>query len=747
MKKIDFLVRPGTRLAFAWLLPFIACLLQLLLWDHLDPAYWLLFAPVLFLAPLIGGTWGGIGSTLISTILILYFFIPERFTWQLEATTDRLSLLLIICMGTLSTLFARRLRRNEEKYHAFFREAGVGIAIVDNKDRCMEVNDRLCQLLNRSEDEIIGVPLHQFSISLPANDQMKLQRDLQDKMVVNFDWQMRRKDGTTFPIQVTAAMLSDERRQVILRDTTERKRMENELKSTKEHLEAMINALPDLMFRMDRTGRILDFFSASSEELLLPPEEFLGKTVSQVLPEEAATVYLTALDDAATSGRSSGHIYSLLKRVGLQWYELSIAAMSTPVQADTHFIVLARNITLRIQSEAALRLAKEEAESANRAKSAFLANTSHEIRTPLNAILGFAQLLEKESLPGGQNEMVQNIRQAGSTLLDILNDIIELSRIEAGQLHIETRPFELKTLITNVCRLHEESALSKGLEFAVEQPAPSGQLIGDPLRLGQILQKLIGNAIKFTERGRIHIKVTMQPLLATTASLQFRITDTGAGIAAETKDRLFKPFTQADGSITRRFGGAGLGLSICKRLVEMMGGNIDFESTPGTGSSFWFEVPVEIETTAAASTIAKDASVRPAGMRLAGRAFLVVDDSLLNRLLVAQLLTREGGNTVHAGDGQEALEILGANPDKFAAVLMDIQMPVMDGLTATQAIRSELGLVNLPVIAVTAGALPEDRQRAREAGLNAFVSKPVVLEELVTLLLQFMENAEVEAAV
>lgn len=744
MKKINLFVRPGPRLAIAWLLPFIACLLQLLLWDHIDPAYWLLFAPVLFLAPLIGGTWGGVGATLITAILILYFFIPERFTWQIEATPDRLSLLLVICMGILSTLFARRLRTHEEKYHAFFREAGVGIAIVDNKDHCMEVNDRLCQLLGRSADEMIGVPLHRFTISLPLDEQVKLQSDLEEKRVVNFDWLMRRADGSTFPIQVTASMLSDERRQVILRDTTERKQMESELKNTKEHLEAMINALPDLMFRMDRSGRILNFFSATNEVLILPPAEFLGKTVSQVLPEEAAAVYLAALEDAAATGRSSGHIYSMLKSIGLQWYELSIAAMSTPVEEDTNFIVLARNITVRVQSEAALRQAKEEAESANRAKSVFLANTSHEIRTPLNAILGFAQLLEQEPLPGGQAEKVQNIRQAGNTLLGILNDIIELSRIEAGQLGIESKPFSLSTLIQNCCRLHEDNAHGKGLVFTVEQPAQSGRLIGDPLRLGQILQKLVGNAIKFTERGRIHLQVSLQPLQATTASLQFRITDTGAGIAAEIKTNLFKPFTQADGSITRRYGGAGLSLSICKRLVELMGGNIDFESTPGTGSSFWFEVPVEIETRASAAV--QNSPPRQAGRRLAGRGFLVVDDSQLNRLLVAQLLTREGGDSVYAEDGQVALDLLRANPDKFAAVLMDIQMPVMDGLTATRAIRSELGLVNLPVIAVTAGALPEDRQRAHEAGLDAFVSKPVALEELVTLLLQLMEGAEGKAA-
>ena len=392
-------------------------------------------------------------------------------------------------------------------------------------------------------------------------------------------------------------------------------------------------------------------------------------------------------------------------------------------------------LTSRIRDAEELRKAKDAAEIANRAKSEFLANMSHEIRTPMNAVLGLTQLLAKEPLTADQQTMVGQIRASGSSLLTLINDILDFSKIEAGELRIEPHPFSLTAVLEQVHALVANSVRDKGLSLRLDaSPGNLDGLIGDDLRLGQILLNLTGNAIKFTEQGEIRLRVQPVAVTATTARLRFDVSDTGIGIAPESQPSLFEPFRQADGSITRRFGGTGLGLSICRSLVELMGGSIGVESSFGSGSTFWFEIP--FERTAAVVATPAPAGKEPAatGPRLAGRRFLVVDDSEINQELVARALAREGAEAMLADDGRQGLDSLRSCPGGFDAVLMDIQMPVMDGLTASTAIRRELGLTDLPVIAFTAGVLPEERQKALDAGVFDFLPKPVDLEEMVAVL-------------
>jgi|GEM_PF-2433332 len=411
--------------------------------------------------------------------------------------------------------------------------------------------------------------------------------------------------------------------------------------------------------------------------------------------------------------------------------------------ADIHerFVSMAKAIRQREQT---LQELSAQAQAASRAKSQFLAHMSHEIRTPMNAVLGLAQVLERADMPSDQQEMVRQIGESGGTLLSIINDILDFSKIEAGQLGIDHQPFDPGALLSQVRQIIEPLAVRKGLELSVENQAPSAEaLLGDVSRLQQILINLAGNAVKFTEQGQVCLAMQplsgMEPLLR----LRFEVRDTGIGIDQESLGRLFQPFSQADDTINRRFGGTGLGLAISKRLVELMGGGIGADSQPGQGSTFWFEIAFE-RAGALSLPQASDRSevAEAAGPRLQGLRVLAVDDNRINLTVVQRALELEGAMVSLAADGLQALQRLRSQPGQFDVVLMDIQMPVMDGLTATREIRQDPALSGLPVIALTAGVLAEERQAALDAGADDFLAKPLDLKQMNTVLAPFVIKQE-----
>ncbi|NKN31697.1 hybrid sensor histidine kinase/response regulator [Marichromatium bheemlicum] len=387
----------------------------------------------------------------------------------------------------------------------------------------------------------------------------------------------------------------------------------------------------------------------------------------------------------------------------------------------------------------------EAAEAATRAKADFLANMSHEIRTPMNAILGFSYLLGKMTLPDRAGALVGRIQGAGRALQGIINDILNFSRIEAGGLKLVERPFALDALLEEVHGLMAVEASEKRLTLqAAQVPEGCAWLRGDALRLEQILLNLIGNAIKFTERGGVAVTVERCAALeAQQVRLLFAVTDSGIGIAPDQQREIFAPFTQADVSTTRRFGGTGLGLTICQRLVEEMGGQIGVESSLGQGSRFWFTLGFEVLSAPPPHQLGLgEARVASRAERcgLSGVRVMVVDDSEINRDLAETILSDEGAEVIQAENGREAVDWLCANPNAIDLVLMDIQMPVLDGYEATRQIRANPALERIPVVAVSAGVLDSERQAALAAGMCAFVGKPFDVEEVVALIARLTEH-------
>ena len=395
-----------------------------------------------------------------------------------------------------------------------------------------------------------------------------------------------------------------------------------------------------------------------------------------------------------------------------------------------------QDITERMAAQQALHEAAEIADSANRSKSEFLANMSHEIRTPMNAVIGLSQLALADVADPKLRDYLQKIYGASNALLGILNDILDYSKIEAGYLRIDSEALSLSDLLQNTCQLFKSEAELKGLvlrlDIAADVPA---RVFGDWLRIGQVLNNLVSNAVKFTEQGVVQIRIFRNGGNDECPKLVFEVADNGIGMTEEQTDLLFQPFVQADGSITRRFGGTGLGLAISRRLVRLMGSDITVESRLGQGSLFRFilELPVAAPLAPRSTDVNIGKPDQPSA--LAGSHVLVVEDNRFNQLVITEFLQKNGVLFTVAHDGSEALDIL--RNKSFDAILMDLQMPGMDGFEATRYIRSTLRN-NLPIIAVTASAMERDREKSLAAGMNDHLAKPIQIEELIACLTRWI---------
>jgi PAS domain S-box-containing protein len=561
-----------------------------------------------------------------------------------------------------------------------------------------------------------------------------------------------RKDGTRLPAVVSVTALRDAQGAIIGylligTDNTSRKQVEEDQKRSDQRLRdqqfytrSLIEANTDAIMTTDPAGIITDVNSQTEALTGCTRDELIGAPFKD---------YFTDPE------RAEAGIRRVLREKSVTDYELTardrdgkqtVVSYNATTFYDRHrtlqgVFAAARDVTERKRAESELQQAKAAAESASRTKSDFLASMSHEIRTPMNSIMGIADLLAKTPLSPEQDKYVQIFRRSGDNLLNLINDILDLSKVESSQLDLERTGFSLSDHVEKVIEMVAPRAHEKGLILVAEiAPGVSNDLVGDPTRLRQVLLNLLGNAIKFTPSGRVSLKVEPDRDHSVPTALRFTVTDTGIGIPGEKLRRVFERFTQADSSTTRRFGGSGLGLTISKRLVELMGGRIWVESVVDAGSVFGFAVPFEIWAEANRSPAA------PVGLGpqppLPALRILLAEDSADNCTIALAYLEDTPYRIDVAETGAIACELFMAG--HYDLVLMDRQMPVMDGLTATRTIRAWEKVHDrppTPIIALTASALKGDRETCLAAGCTAYLTKPIKQEVLLQAIRDYSAGA------
>ncbi|UWG98315.1 PAS domain S-box protein [Dehalobacter sp. DCM] len=521
------------------------------------------------------------------------------------------------------------------------------------------------------------------------------------------------------------------------RSTAERIKAEKALRESEDKYRNLFNAADDAIFliesRKTAAGRTVWFREvndAACRRLGYTREELLRKGPLDIVPDSQiplmTEIYMTR------KGRRETFETIHLAKDGTE-IPVEINSHNVVMQGGTYCLSIARDISERKQIEMQMKKAMEEANAANKAKSEFLANMSHEIRTPLNGVIGMIDLTMMTDLTEEQRDNLVTAETCADSLLKIINDILDFSKIEAGKMTIENKDFELLQLMEKIVKIHYHRAVEKGLTFHCRLPDEMPVIKGDPGRLQQVLNNILGNAVKFTEKGSVGITLTVQEPEKDRIKLQFCITDTGIGIADEERSRLFQSFSQVDGSYSRKYGGTGLGLVISKQLVEMMGGTIQVQSEKGKGSTF------SIELTFPTSSREKEFHSAPDQEQLIDvtkhhARVLLAEDDIINQIVVSRMLKEMGYAYSVANNGIEAIRML--DKKDYDLCLMDIQMPIMDGIQAMTMIRKseEITGHHLPIIALTAHALLNDRKKFVSLGMDDYLAKPFRMTDLYDLI-------------
>jgi PAS domain S-box-containing protein len=508
---------------------------------------------------------------------------------------------------------------------------------------------------------------------------------------------------------------------------------------SRQQMEAIFDSILEAVVVIDDHGLILQTNSITSHMFGYSSNEMLGRNVSILASAEHADKHHGYLERYMQTGEAQiiGRARLLKgRRHDGQEFPMQLAVSRVDVDGTTYFVGVIADVSERIEHERALGQARDEALKASRLKSEFLANMSHEIRTPMNGIIGMTDLALDAEDESERREHMQIVKSSAEHLLTIINDILDFSKIEAGKLDVERLAFDLHRTVAEAVGDFEFRAREKQLSLSCEIDAEVPQtIVGDPIRLRQVMLNLIGNAIKFTERGSVAVTLDVESGDTVQPMLRCAVRDSGIGIATDQIENIFAAFMQADASTTRRYGGTGLGLSISSRLVELMGGQMGVESKPGLGSTFYFTLPLDTS-----ASVASAAPPLPtASVAIDPLEVLLVEDNLINQKLALRLLEKWRHHTTLATNGQEAIDAITAGA-RFDLVLMDMQMPVMGGIDATLRIRQweqDSGQRRLPIIAMTANAMQGDRDACLAAGMDDYISKPISQAGLLAMLQRF----------
>ena len=629
------------------------------------------------------------------------------------------------------------LKESALKYRSLIESSSDAIFCVDEMGQCKFTNSLFASTFGKTPDYFIGKTFWDIYPKEHADHRFEATKRLfTTGESESLEVEVPLPDRTLYFLATTNP-IKDETGKVILNlthaaDITALKHTEEVLKTTLARNEALLDAIPDMMFVFDSNGVIVDFHAENHDELYTKPETFLGKNLDGILPKELADLTYKKIASVLVSGKPDYLTYSLEIKGETKHFESRYV-----VCCNGQVLSIVRDITDRKKSENELSIAKEHAEQSDRLKSAFLANMSHEIRTPMNGILGFAELLKEADLSGEeQQDYIDIIQKSGARMLNIINDIVDISKIESGQMEVSVSETNINKQIDFIYTFFKPEVEKKGIKFSYNTPLHDKEatLTTDREKIYAIFTNLVKNAVKFTNTGSIefgyfHGLVCRDKacLVSTTPTIVFYVKDTGIGIPKDRQKAIFERFIQADIDDKRAFQGAGLGLSITKAYIELLGGKIWLESEPDKGSTFYFTIPYYTEKPVKPITanLISDQDNKSVIKKL---KILVAEDDETSEILITTVIKAFGKEFLNVKTGVQAVETCSKNPD-IDLILMDIQMPVMNGYEATRQIRQFNK--DVIIIAQTAYGLTGDREKAIAAGCNDYISKPIRKDDLI----------------
>ncbi len=628
----------------------------------------------------------------------------------------------------------RELLESKELFRVVFDNSAVAITVTDKSEKIIAWNPFAERLLGMGKGELFNKPVKE--LYPPAEwRRMRAFRIRKKGMLTDRETKIIRKDGSIIDVNVSISILRDIEGNItgaigIVRDITGQKIAERKLKESEYKTRIILDNSAAAITMTDEKEHIISWNRFTEQLLGMKREDLYFKPVSFLYPKDE---WLKIRSENIRNIGSRHHLETkvICKNGRIIDIDLSINVLKDVNGNIIGSVGIMQDITEVKKAQKVLLEAKNAAEEASVAKSMFLANMSHEVRTPMNAIVGMIDLTLDTPLNEEQKDNLRTAKDAAGNLLELINDILDLSKVEAGKIKLEAIAFNLRNVLHSTCKGLTVLASNKGLPLTwdVDSQCPEF-LIGDPTRIRQIIINLVNNAIKFTDKGKVEVHVRVESASEDECQLKFSVADTGVGIPPDKCESIFENFTQADDSTTRRYGGTGLGLAISKRLVGMMGGRIWVDSQPQKGSTFYFTASFKISkidssSSQAAQIAQKDPFVQAVKIDLQGTRILLVEDNLVNQKIAFKILEKKGCQVQMANNGREAIDRM--NKETFDIVLMDVQMPVLDGFEATRLIREEEKKTgrHMPIVAMTAHAMEGDEKKCLGAGMDGYISKPI----------------------